>query len=383
MPRSVRRVLMGAVISVLFVLLLGAVALAQTPDDKLRAGDTVTVETGETVAHDLYAFGGNVTIAGTVDGDLIATGGAVDIPGDVTGDVLAAGGTVTIGGNVGGDARVAGGTVTVSGTVAEDLVVTGGQAAVVPSGSVGEDVIAGTGRLAIDGTVSGSLTASTGSYQKSGTVGGTEDVRITREAQPTAPVERSLADRALDAVRHFVVVFLAGMILLWLAPRAYASATSAIQQRPLPAAGWGLIGLLGYVVLLFVILLAMVLLAVVLGILGFGDLVGLEVLGGTVAILGTTLAFVVVSAYVADAIVGAALAGLLMRGDLATRSREAAVLAVGAAVVVVLSAIPVIGPWIKVVVVLLGLGAVLMTFLARWRAQRPPAQPTVVPTPSA
>jgi peptidoglycan/LPS O-acetylase OafA/YrhL len=49
-----------------------------------------------------------------------------------------------------------------------------------------------------------------------------------------------------------------------------------------------------------------------------------------------------------------------MRGENASRWRELAVLAVGAAVVVLVSSLPIVGPWVKLVVILLGLGAVLI-----------------------
>jgi hypothetical protein len=118
-------------------------------------------------------------------------------------------------------------------------------------------------------------------------------------------------------------------------------------------------------------------LATAFGIIGLDNLVGLDVLAGIVAILGTTLGFVVVSAFLADALVGAAIAGLVMRDRSGTtRTREFGLLAVGAAVVVVLSAIPVIGPWVKLVVIVLGLGAVLLTL---WTARRP--APPSVPEP--
>ena len=58
----------------------------------------------------------------------------------------------------------------------------------------------------------------------------------------------------------------------------------------------------------------MIVLAIAFGIVGFDDLVGLDILAGIVAIFGVTLGFVVVCAYIADAIVGAAVAGLLLRG---------------------------------------------------------------------
>ena len=86
-------------------------------------------------------------------------------------------------------------------------------------------------------------------------------------------------------------------------------------------------------VLLIVVLIAMILLAIAFGLLGFSDLAGIGILGGIVAILGASLAFAVVAGYVADALVGVALASLVMRGENSSRWRELAVLALGAAVV--------------------------------------------------
>jgi hypothetical protein len=297
------------------------------------------------------------------------------------------GGNVTINGTVGGDVRAGAGTVSVGGKVTEDLATAAGNVTVTPSGSVGEDLLASVGWLTVDGTVTGDVTATAARYDKRGTVGGTEDVVINANrfpwgqpaAAPQAPPTpaEEIGGRAVDALQHFVIVLIAGGLLLWLAPRAYAATKEAIQRRPLPAAGWGLLGIFGYLVALIVILLVMIVLATAFGLIGLDDLVGLDVLAGIVAILGTTLGFVVVSAYLADALVGAALAGLVMRDQgTVSRGREFGLLAVGAAVVVVLSAIPVIGPWVKLVVIVLGLGALLLTLWVRRRAA-----PSPVPEP--
>ena len=370
--RHPNRLFMAAAAFVALLAMLTGVALAQgAVSEKLRTGDTVTIAAGETVANDLYAVAGTVRVDGTVDGDLVASGGLVDVTGTVTGDVLAAGGSVNITGTVGGDARIAGGTLTVGGAVAEDLLATGGRLTVTSSGTVGEDLIAATGQLTIDGAVTGDLLAQTGAYMKAGTIGGTEDVTITaRDAGPAEPGQPGAAptptQQIIDAVRHFLVVVLVGALLIWFAPRPYAAMKTALQQRPLPSAGWGIVAILGFVVFLIVVLIAMILLAIVFGLLGFSDLIGIDILGGIVAILGASLVFSVVAGYVADALVGVALAGLVMRGENPSRWRELAVLAAGAAVVVVLSSLPIVGPWVKLIVILLGLGAVLMA----WRRPR-------------
>jgi len=94
---------------------------------------------------------------------------------------------------------------------------------------------------------------------------------------------------------------------------------------------------------------------------------------------------------VADALVGVVLAGLVMRGENRSRWRELAVLAVGAAVVVLLSSLPVVGPWIKLVVIVLGLGAVLIAWMRPRRTDaaapggwvQPPATPQTPQTPAS
>ncbi len=366
--RHPNRLLLVTTASVAVLATLSGVALAAgAVSDKLRTGDTVTIAAGETIPNDLYAFAGTVRVDGTVDGDLVASGGLVDVTGTVTGDVLLAGGSVNITGTVGGDARIAGGTLTVGGAVKEDLLATGGQLTVTSSGTVGEDLIAGTGRLSIDGAVAGNVLARTGSYAKTGTIGGTEDVTITpvnsRAGQPEAAP--TATQQVVDAVRHFLVVVLVGALMIWLTPRAYAAIKTTLRQQPLPSAGWGIVGVLGFVVLLIVALIVVIVLAIVLGLLGFPDLVGIDIVGGIVAIVGASLAFAIVAGYVADALVGVALASLVMRDESSSRWRELAVLAAGAAVVVLLSSLPIVGPWVKLVVVLLGLGAVLASIRRR------------------
>jgi cytoskeletal protein CcmA (bactofilin family) len=370
--RHPNRLLVAAAACLTLLVVLTGVALAQgVLTDKLRTGDTVVIAAGETVSNDLYAAAGTVQVDGTVDGDLVATGGLVDVTGTVTGDVLAAGGRVNITGTVNGDTRIAGGQLTVGGSIKEDLLATGGQLTVTSSGTVGEDLIAATGQLTLDGAVTGNVLARTGAYAKAGTIGGTEDVTITaRGDQPVQPGEPggppTATQQAIDAIRHFLVVVLVGALLIWFAPRAYATMKETLQRRPLQATGWGIVALIGFVVLLIIVIIVMILLAIVFGLLGFADLVGIDILGGTVAILGGSLAFSVVAGYVADALVGAALAGLVMRGQQTGRWRELALLAAGAAVVVLLSSLPVVGAWVKFVVILLGLGAVFL-WLRDWR----------------
>jgi cytoskeletal protein CcmA (bactofilin family) len=335
--------------------------------DKLRSGTDVSVATGETIDHDLYAFGGRVTIDGTINGDLVASGGQVMVAGTVTGDVIAAGGTVDVRGQVNGDVRLAGGTVTVDGGVTEDVLAAGGQVRIASNASVGEDVFASAGQLSIDGTVQGSVRGGAGTYTKSGTIGGTEDVTITPQAQPTAE------NRVLDAVRYVLAVVALGLLALWAAPRLFRRAETVLVREPATALGWGLLSLVGWVVAIVLVAIAVLVLAVILGLLGFGSLLTIAIAVGVVVFLGLIVAFAVLAGFVADAVVGFAAAraiagrGVVAEGDRIT-SRDVWLLIVGAAIVAVLASLPVVGPVIKLVAVLLGLGAIAAAW---WSARRP------------
>lgn len=362
-----RRATLAVVVTLVLAALGAATALAQEDrlGGKVQAGDTVTIAAGETFAGDLYAFAGTVVIDGTVEGDLVAAGGQVVVNGTIVGDLLAAGGTITVGGGIGGDARIAGGRLFVDGQVAEDVVAGGGEVSLGPNGLVGGDVLVSGGQVAIDGTVTGSVAGSAGTYRRTGTIGGTEDVTISPpDSGPAAPTP---ANRVIDAIRHYLIVLLTGAIGLAVAPRGMAAVERRLRKEPIGAFFWGILGIAAFVALLVVVTIVLILLAIAFGSLGFDSLVALDVFGGLIAIGAICVLFAFVAAYLVEAIVGLALGRLVANEEVEPRWRPYAVLAVGAGVVVLGSSLPVIGPWIKVLVVILGLGALLGELWARRR----------------
>jgi len=161
-----------------FVTIGLAAMLAMPVFAAVEDGERYTLREGETLNENLYAAGGEVTIAGTVEGDVTAAGGNVLVTGTVTQDLLVAGGDVDLRGAVGGDIRAAGGTVTISGTIVGDVLVGGGNVRLLSGASVGGDVIAGAGSLILDGAVGGDVRAGAGSVSLSGTVGGSVFARV-------------------------------------------------------------------------------------------------------------------------------------------------------------------------------------------------------------
>ena len=338
---------------------------------KLRTGDTVTVSADESWDGDLYLLGGRVNVAGTVDGDLTVLGGQVDVTGTVTGDVLAAGGNVSLAGTIEGDVRVAGGQVTLSGRMVEDVAVTGGQVTIPAGAGIGGDLILAGGQVAMAGSVNGSVEGTAGDYSSSGNVGGTEHVVVA----PRRPVVAAASEPLLDALRQFVVVFLFGALLLWLLPRLMAAAGRVLREQPGRALGSGLLACIGYIAFLVATIIAMVLLAILFGLLQVGALVAIDVFGALLAIGVVTFLFVLLVAFGADALVGLtvarwAAARMATGTNAENRWQELGLLAAGAAGVVILTSIPVVGGWVKLAVILFGLGAFAIAWWNAWRSRR-------------
>jgi hypothetical protein len=131
------------------------------------------------------------------------------------------------------------------------------------------------------------------------------------------------------------------------------------------------------VVAVVAIVLVAVILLIVFAALGFGGLAAVDVFGTLIAILAITLGYVIAAVFLSDAIVGLALARAVAGRTGWSASYEASamgrgrwsdlgLIAAGAAVLVIVGAIPVIGGLIKFVVAMIGLGAI---FLA-WRRMR-------------
>jgi cytoskeletal protein CcmA (bactofilin family) len=361
---------------------------AQSPARKFRSGDTVTIAQGETVAHDLYVSAGTVQIDGRIDGDLIVAGGTVTVNGPVNGNLIAAGGNLTLNGEVAGDlfagggtvitggnvrrsVRVGGGQVTVGSQVGRDLLVGAGTLTLAQSARVAGDLIFGTGQTNLNGTVDGSVLGQTSQYSKTGTVRGTDEVTIQEPREQEERREPTVADRILDQLRRYVTILVAGGLLLWLAPRLFRGAAALVEERPLPSLGYGVLTIAGWVGLLIALVIAVVVLAIVLGLLGLGGLLGVSVVAAILSGGVSTFLVLTVAIFVADAIVGFALARWLQGRFAAGAAWPAfALLALGVLIVVLVTWIPILGGLIQLLAALVGLGALVYWLWERLRPGR-------------
>ncbi len=268
----------------LLCLLLSAAPAGATV---FRAADTVTIDPGETIDDDLFVAGTSVLVAGTVTGDVLAAGDTVRVTGPVGGTVLAGGRDVRVTGDVSGSALTAGQSVTLAGTVGRNVVAAGQEVLLEKTAAVSRDVHAAANQISLEGSVGRDawLVAAQGTVR--GTIGQLlrfegDQLRLGPRARvganlvyrsPQQPVmeqgatvlgaterlpsrePRRPKPRPLLAIVRpllmplllisFPVVLVFGLIGLALAPRVFVASANAVGRR----AWWSL--LLGLLVLIF------------------------------------------------------------------------------------------------------------------------------------
>jgi cytoskeletal protein CcmA (bactofilin family) len=405
-----------------------------------RSGDQVIVGPDEVVDDDLYATANQVVVEGTIRGDLVAFGQSVTVDGTVEGDLIAAGQSVEIGGKVDDDARIAGQALLLGdgASVGDDLIAAAYSLQNEPESNVGGTLWYAGYQAHLAGTVGQNLAGAVNALTLGGEIGGDANVDVdgeeggaappgflpvpqtpiptvepgltltdtaliggnltyqssteaqidpgaqiegdvVREERPVEEEEATrspLAEGVLDALGSLVTLFLVGLLLVWLAPRWIRRRAYTVLDRPLASLGWGLLGLVAFLILGIVILLVTILLAIVLGLLTLGSLVALIVVLGLLAEAALVLAFWISTGYLAQIVVGF-LAGVLLLESVVPGRGAGRVLplVVGLIVYVILVAIPVLGSIVGLIVVLLGLGALLIWVWSTVRRgrTRPPA----------
>src|SRR5215210_4499716 len=372
------------------MLLVGLLIVPSVWAVESQSGDQVIIGPDEVVDDDLYATANEIVVEGTVRGDLVAFGRSVTVDGTVEGDLIGAGQSVEIGGEVDDDVRIAGQALLLSedASVGDDLVAAayslqnepesnvggtlwyaGYQALL--AGTVGEDLAGAANALTLGGEIGGdadvdvdgeeggvappefvpvpqvpiptiesgltltdlALIGGTLTYQSSTEAqidpGAQIEGDVVREERPVEEEEAArspLAEGVLDALGSLISLVLVGLLLVWLAPRWIRRRAYTVLDRPLASLGWGLLGLVAFLILGLVILLATILLAIVLGLLTLGGLVALIVVLGLLAEAVLVLAFWVPTGYLAQIVVGFLAGVLLLESVLSGRGATGRVL---------------------------------------------------------
>lgn len=376
------------------------------PDDLMVAAGTFTLN--GTVKGDVMAVGGTIEINGTVEGDLMACGQSIIINGVVADDARIAGQALTLGegAEVGDDLMAAGFSLEnkPGSAVGGSLMYAGYQALL--SGAVTEDAEIAAGALELSGQVGGDVSAEVGEAEEgpspamfmqfmpnvppmpSVPMGLTvrEGARIGGELEYTSRIELSIPAGVvagkitrhepavevpeevsrgaavglwfLAQLRTLVTLLLVGLLLVWAVPVFTKKVADAVQAKPLPSLGWGVVSIAAFFLALLIILIVVILLALLLGTLTLGDLAGTTIWAGLLALALLTFFFAIAVSYVTKVTVSF-LGGRLILGSIKPAWGEGRVwpLVVGLVIFVLITAIPILGGLISLIVVLFGLGA--------------------------
>jgi cytoskeletal protein CcmA (bactofilin family) len=348
-----------------------------------RSGMTVTVASGEVVDDDLYVAAETIIIDGTVNGDLWAAGNTITVNGIVNGSVMAAGRIVNINGDVTHAVRAVAETININGDVDGDVMAGCGKLNIASTARIGGDLLFGADIAGIDGPVEGNIkgsgrevTISNGvngdveleveslTILSTANIGGDlnytseEEAYIQSGAQIAGATTHKLPEvqpevkkdwtkvfpfvlffGVLAKVLSFLMALVAGVVIIFLAPKKLTSITDAIGTRPGPSAGWG----------------AMILFLTPIAAL----IVCLTIVGIPVGLI--TLALYGIALYLAQIPVGLFIGRWIIGRFRVVESKAIMVgaLAVGLAILKLLSLIPYFNFFVGFVVVLFGLGAIV------------------------
>lgn len=343
-------------------------------NDVFQAGSEVQLTEGS--PGDAFLAGGWIATGGAVHGDEVATGGQLTLDADVDGGLYAAGGRVRLDGKVGRNARIAGGHVELGpkAQVQGGLTIGGGEVAV--NGQVGKYLQVGAGRTRLDAHVAGNVDVASGEL----TVGpdaiidgvltyyGPHPAAIDSGAQlrgGTHYVARKHWDRAgqhrpfgAGAWIWLAGWIIAGSILLALWPGFAHTVGEVARRNP------GLVLLLGFAVLISVPVALLCLI---------------------ITIIGIPLALLLLFLYLLLLPVGylaaaAALGEWLLsrsRGGVQPRPRDRILMLIAVLVVLfLLTRIPLLGPALRFVLIIAGIGSLVMASALRHRGETATATTT-------
>jgi hypothetical protein len=168
-----------------------------------------------------------------------------------------------------------------------------------------------------------------------------------------------------------VTLLLVGLLIIWVAPSWTEKATGALRAKPLPSLGWGVVSIAAFALALLVILIVTIIVTVVLGVITLGGLAGTTAWTGTLIMALLVFFFSIAVTYVTKVVVSL-LGGRLILTRLKPDWAEGRIwpLVVGVVLLIIITAIPILGWLVNLAVVLLGLGALWLLGRDVYRQRR-------------
>ena len=379
--------------AILIVTLLMILTVVPVMAFDARSGMAVIIADGEVVEDDLYVGAETIIIDGTVNGDLWAAANTITVNGIVNGSVMAAGRIVNINGDVAHAVRAVGETININGDIGGDLMAGCGRMYIASTTRISGDLVFGVDIARIDGPVEGDMkgsgrevTISNGingnveleieslTILSTANIGGDlnytcrEEADIQSGAQIAGATTHKLPEVRKDwaevfpfilffgvlaKVLNFLMALVTGVVIIFLAPKRLMSIADAIGSKPGSSAGWG--ALIVFVTPIAALLVCLTIIGIPVG------LIALVLYG--------------IALYVAQIPVGLLIGRLIIGRFRVVEDKAIMVgaLALGLAILKLLSLIPYFGFVVGLTVVIFGLGAIVAAERKRRAEAREPA----------
>jgi hypothetical protein len=347
-----------------FLVLTGSLLLASSLACRHKEEpQNVLVQRGD----DVVATGSMATIMDSVPGDAIIFSGDASFGGIAGGDYLGAGGKQAITGRIHGSLRAAGGDIHVAAAVDRNVSIAAGRIELDSAGVIARNAYLFGGDIQVDGAVRGSLVAYGGAIVLNGVIGGDVDVgagslRIGPHAQiagnlryrvrsgqahidPAAHITGKVTSLPVTnrwGLWHLLWIFgflVLGAVTVALVPRFMAEAAEILPLRP------GRSALVG---------------------VGWAVIVPIVVCIAAITIIGLPLALLMTAIYLSLLCIGSIpfsiWLGQLLLSSRARKGREGALInfLFGGFLLMIFGIIPIVGGWVSLVAVVLGLGTILL-----------------------
>jgi cytoskeletal protein CcmA (bactofilin family) len=331
---------------------------------------TNNVKKDKTVDSSLYSAGDQIVIDGTVNGDVHCAGQNVMINGTVNGDVLCAAQTLTVKGTVSGSIRAAAQEITIKGRVGHSVTLAAERLHIDKTAHIAQDATLFAGESNLYGTFGRDVVLSGGAANVHGTVG-------------RNVVYNGSALHVLSAAHIHGTVRYESSRSIQIDDSAKIAGTVTREKQNKDSSGFNVALLLGVLAAAYIFAMLLVMLwpqaihtTSDIAVRSLGKVMLVGILAAFIApfavlLVGATLIGIPVAVFLALAgcllaLLSGPVAAYYLGSMILSRSKNAlAIMAVGAAVLLAVYCIPVVGVIAAMIAYFIGSGSVLIAFKRR------------------